>query len=84
MQFSFTIIFMTALLAFAGGYLLKSTEDARDVLAQQQKLLSYQMVYLEGQPYRLNRYSGELHRCAIQRNNAGDPTHFSCQVKLKR
>lgn len=84
MQFSFTIIIFTAILGLGSGYLLKSTEDSREFIEQQQKLLSYQMVYLEGQPFRLNRYTGELHKCAIQRNPAGEPTHFNCTVRLKK
>ena len=84
MQFSFTLLILTAVIAFAGGYVVKSSQETGNQIETQSRLLSYQMVTLGEQVYRVNRFTGELHRCGIKRDGNGEPSKVNCSVSLKR
>lgn len=84
MQFSFTLLVVTAIVAFAGGYVLNSSQETVQQIQSQNRLLSYQMVTLGEQVYRVNRFTGELHRCGIKRDASGEPSVVNCSVNLKR
>lgn len=79
MQFSFTSFISVALVAFAAGYLLSSARETQSFIKQQQELLAYQMVTLNGTPYRFNMETSQLARCSPQKGKNGNFTKMTCK-----
>ena len=79
MQFSFTLLISISIVAFAAGYVFKSTQDTRNFIQEQKEMLTYQVVTINGTPYRFNRETGKLASCSLKQNQNGNFSAMKCK-----